>query len=306
MVGSDVFPIELVLFLGDMLVFRGVTSLNPGALHYSHGNLGAKYLHLGRKIQLQFDHPVPQLQSRSFGETSWFQKRRRTRSYRYIIDKILNYIVTSKADVTKTSMKQQQQQYLQVSRHILVVGIFAWIRYQFWLAHPTSWVMGLVITSKSFRIHRIYMNLIHLAWLRIPFLQCIISSAWDSEMFDIEKTKASEQRGQGMLDVLQSKSLPTPVPSAAEPSKADSKPMSSERLREFSFFGQANSNCLSTFQINSIFVTPFINHLVIFYEAYLNIIFQFNIWRMEEGFGRGMIGSNLNGNESWKPGPLWN
>lgn len=155
-----------------------------------------------------------------------------------------NYIVTSKADVTNTSMKQQQQ-YLQVSRHILVVGIFAWIRYQFWLAHPTSWVMGVVITSKSFRIQRIYMNLFHLAWLRIPFLQCIISSAWDSEMFD-------EHCGQGMLDVLQSKSLPTPVPSAAEPSKADSKPMSSERLREFSFFGQANSNCLSTFQINSI------------------------------------------------------
>lgn len=80
-----------------------------------------------------------------------------------------NYIVTSKADVTNTSMKQQQQQYLQVSRHILVVGIFAWIRYQFWLAHPTSWVMGVVITSKSFRIQRIYMNLFHLAWLRIPF-----------------------------------------------------------------------------------------------------------------------------------------
>ena len=84
MVGSDVFPIELVLFLRDMLVFRGVKSLNPGALHYSHGNLGAKYLHLGRKIQLQFDHPVPQLQWRSFGETSWFQKKAKARCHIYI------------------------------------------------------------------------------------------------------------------------------------------------------------------------------------------------------------------------------
>ena len=85
---------------------------------------------------------------------------------------------------------------------------------------------GVAIPSKSFKIQTIYIHIyvffFHLACLRIRFfcqgIDHLIHLTFRKVWHWKKPTKAFEQRNQGMLDVPQSRSQPTPVPSAARKS----------------------------------------------------------------------------------------